>query len=123
MEKSVKGAEAFFTDDGFAVGCAYVLAILKQDRAFDSLHWWESAARFHRAELAACKAEAATLGKTKTDADRAEELDFKMRRVVAIQAEFDALFWSFSCSRLFFKRDDMGGEEEEITVSIDKMLA
>jgi hypothetical protein len=29
---SLQGREAYFTDDGFAIGIAYVLAILKQDK-------------------------------------------------------------------------------------------
>lgn len=32
MDKSVKGAETFFTDDGFALGLAFILAILRQVR-------------------------------------------------------------------------------------------
>jgi WASH complex subunit 7 len=122
MEKSVKGAEAFFSDDGFAMGAAYILAILKQDRAFDSLHWWDSVALFHRAELASFKAEGAALGKTKADADRAEELAFKSRRTVAAQAEFDSLFYAFSGARLFFKVDG-GADDDEVSQSIDKVLA
>ena len=119
MDKGVKGAEAFFSEDGFAVGLAYVLAILKQDRAFDSLHWWDAVTRHHKAELAAYRAEGAALGKGKADADRAEELAFKTKRVLGAQGEFDSLFFAFSGARLFFKVD----EEEDITASVDKVLS
>ena len=119
-EKGVKGAECFFTDDGFAVGLAYVLAILKQERSFASLHWWDSVKRHHAAELAAYRKEAAGLGKAKADADRAEELEFKARRVAHAQAEFDALFFAFSGAQLFFKTD--GEQDEDVTLSVDKLL-
>lgn len=32
--------EAYYTDDGFAVGVAFILAILEQGSRFDSLHWF-----------------------------------------------------------------------------------
>jgi WASH complex subunit 7 len=31
--------EMYYTDDGFAVGTAYCLAILKQTKKYDALHW------------------------------------------------------------------------------------
>ena len=44
MSKVTRGAatrEMYFTDDGFAMGVAYCLAILKQTRKYDSLNWQE----------------------------------------------------------------------------------
>ena len=43
--KVVKGAptrEIYFTDDGFAMGIAYCLAILKQTKKNDALHWQDT---------------------------------------------------------------------------------
>jgi WASH complex subunit 7 len=119
MDKSVKGTESFFCDDGFALGLAYVLAILRQDRHFDSLHWWDAILRYHRAELAAYKAEAAGLAaaKSKSDADRADELAFKTRRVVAAQAEFDQLYFAFQGARAFFKTDG-STEDDEVLIAV-----
>lgn len=153
MEKSVKGTEAFFTDDGFAIGLAYILAILKQvrwawlpaslhsplppplppvpplqERLWESMHWWDAVIAHHRAELAACREEMGKLSvggkggaRSKADADRAEELDFRQRRVHAMQTEFDALFYAFSGARTFFRAaeaDGGAGGEDDDTVLV-----
>ena len=45
------------TDDGFAMGIAYVLAILKQTRRYESLHWKDSVKATHTAERARIESE------------------------------------------------------------------
>ena len=45
MYKSGRGQsskEVYFTDDGFAMGVAYCLAILKQTKKFEALHWQDA---------------------------------------------------------------------------------
>jgi len=117
MEKSVKGTEAFFTDDGFALGIAYILAILKQDRAFESLHWWDSVLTHHASELAKYAAELATLGKSKADTDKREELEFKRRRIATERREFEALYYAYRGARTFF-REEAGEDDDDDAIAL-----
>lgn len=58
MAKVVKGApnqgrEIYFTDDGFAMGVAYILAILKQTKKNEALHWQDTINAKHNADAKA----------------------------------------------------------------------
>ena len=44
--------EMYFTDDGFAIGLSYCLAILKQTKKAQSLHWFDTVNAKHAVDVA-----------------------------------------------------------------------
>jgi len=52
MYKSHRNKESYFSDDGFAMGVAYILAILDQGSSFDTLHWFETVTLKHETDKA-----------------------------------------------------------------------
>lgn len=98
---SKRGKEASFTDDGFAIGLAYVLRLLDQDREFDSLHWFESVAR--KFEKDADKLRHTMGDRKKKEDNEVQTLQLTQRRLQHMQIEFDLLYYSFSGSRIFFR--------------------
>jgi WASH complex subunit 7 len=114
----MQGMEAFFCDDGFPIGIAYVLAILKQDRAFDSLHWWDSVRKFHTFEIEKLARELAALGKTKADSDRRDELEFKIRRAQTESKEFEGLFYAYRGARNFFRQESEDDDDDAIALQV-----
>ena len=71
---------AFFTNDGFAMGLAYLLQIFKQDASFDQLHWFRAVHQHFR-----------------EDAPQ-EDVVLKGRA-----KEYELLKFAFSGARIFFK--------------------
>lgn len=45
--------EGSFTNDGFAIGVAYILKLLDQNKEFDSLNWFKSTSAFYKSEMEA----------------------------------------------------------------------
>lgn len=89
---------ATFTDDGFAMGVAYVLKLLNQNKQFDSLHWFQSVREKYRKE--------------KTPLVKSGPVEEKLRttnmltakRLDTYQQEFDLLYFSLSSAKIFFQK-------------------
>lgn len=137
LGKATGRYEASFTDDGFALGLAYILRILDQNDAFNSLHWFESVNNHIgvrtnqgnrlKASVAANSAAAEKADKkgSKGDRDQAakgaaaasskqqeEELlahQVSMKKLSSVQIEFDLFFYSFSGATIFFQDANVGG--------------
>lgn len=45
--------EGSFTNDGFAIGVAYILKLLDQNKDFDSLNWFKSTSAYYKNEMEA----------------------------------------------------------------------
>lgn len=130
MYKSARARDAYYTDDGFAVGLAFVMAILKQNTKFDALHWFacmreklaadQAAIAEKQAATAARRAAAATPAKrsglfsskkkevkvevTEEEEEAVHTLQQSENKLAATQRENELLFFSLSGARIFFKR-------------------
>ncbi|KAE8882575.1 WASH complex subunit 4 [Phytophthora fragariae] len=119
MYKNTRRRESYFSDDGFAIGVAYILAILDQGEQFDALHWFEEVARKYKveeeaynekqAEREARKREQAAKKQKETTAELIDDeeevhtLQLTAKRIELNRREFDLLDWSLNGARIFFK--------------------
>mmetsp|Transcript_16267 Transcript_16267/g.37734 ORF Transcript_16267/g.37734 Transcript_16267/m.37734 type:complete len:194 (+) Transcript_16267:1431-2012(+) len=107
--KSNRAREAYYTDDGFAVGLAFILAITRQQDEFDALHWFQAV----RSEL---DREAEQLGKKRKDQLREREAGDANRW--AEKSKAGGLGALFGAGRAAFsKQRRQGGEEHAAAAS------
>ncbi|EDQ91034.1 uncharacterized protein MONBRDRAFT_15671 [Monosiga brevicollis MX1] len=93
---------ASFTDDGFAMGIAYILKLLDQYEAFDSLHWFQACRAHYQGE----KSRVVESKRTQRDDGKLQEaMSLSLKRVERYQREMDMLFFSLSSARIFFRAD------------------
>nr|XP_003705524.1 PREDICTED: WASH complex subunit 7 [Megachile rotundata]XP_012145857.1 PREDICTED: WASH complex subunit 7 [Megachile rotundata]XP_012145858.1 PREDICTED: WASH complex subunit 7 [Megachile rotundata] len=92
---------AAFTDDGFAMGIAYINALLNQSSELDSLHWFKTVEQHINAEKQAAENKT-DHGDEKLQQTRA----LTLKRLAERSAEFQLLYYSLSGARVFFKQSD-----------------
>ncbi|XP_069101114.1 WASH complex subunit 4-like isoform X2 [Argopecten irradians] len=103
---------AAFTDDGFAMGVAYILKLLDQYHEFDSLHWFQSVRDKYRAEKEKVMKQQQTLS-SRPDEKLQQTMSLTVKRLEVCQQEYDLLYYSLSSARIFFRADRTAAEENE----------
>lgn len=113
MQKKTKQEGTWFTDDGFAMGLAYVLKLLEQNTSFNSLHWFKAVRRKYVAERRQLKKapEGNVGGNDTTSSNGTPNYDAKLQQTLALSEkritiflrEFDLLFCNLSSAKIFFQ--------------------
>ncbi|XP_075218333.1 strumpellin and WASH-interacting protein isoform X2 [Lycorma delicatula] len=100
MSKKTKDGAAF-TDDGFAMGVAYMLKVIDLNSEFDSLHWFQSVQdTYHYRKMKNKQRK-----DDSTDDKLQQTLSLTLKRLETYHQEFDLLYYSLSSARIFFQRD------------------
>ncbi|CAL1541419.1 unnamed protein product [Lymnaea stagnalis] len=107
---------AAFTDDGFAMGVAYILKLLDQYYEFDSLHWFQSV----RDKFKKDKEQVLKQTGNRSDEKLQQTTSLTVKRLEQYLQEYELLFYSLSSARIFFRADLTAEEEKQDTVTKDK---
>ncbi|XP_071139375.1 WASH complex subunit 4-like isoform X2 [Mytilus edulis] len=103
---------AAFTDDGLAMGIAYILKLLDQYHEFDSLHWFQSVKdRFRKEKEQVAKQQQAMSGRP--DEKLQQTMTLTIKRLDQYIQEYDLFYYSLSSARIFFRADKTAAEESE----------
>ncbi|CAG2173816.1 unnamed protein product, partial [Oppiella nova] len=92
---------AAFTDDGFAMGVAYILKLLNQFNDFDSLHWFSSVSEKIKTEINEANRQSAL--NANSDVKLTQTTSLTIKRLENLQKEFHLLEYSLTSSRILFK--------------------
>lgn len=99
---------AAFTDDGLAMGIAYILRLLNQWNTFDSLHWFQSVEEMYDIEKNQVKKQRAEA----TDEKLQQTLALTLKRLDTYQKEFELLHFGLSSARIFFRATDDDDDDD-----------
>lgn len=92
---------AAFTDDGFAMGVAYINALLNQSNELDGLEWFETVNKYIKAQREQ------TEGKSDCQDEKLQQTRaLTLKRLNDRSDEFQLLYYSLSGARIFFKQPD-----------------
>ncbi|OXU21172.1 hypothetical protein TSAR_000460 [Trichomalopsis sarcophagae] len=93
---------AAFTDDGFAVGVAYINALLDQSNELDALQWFKTVNQYFASEKSSAE------GKAEHEDEKLQQTRaLTLKRLEERSSEFQLLFYSLSGARVFFKQPDV----------------
>ncbi len=85
--------KVYFCDDGFAVGIAYFLKVLKQTEKFAGLNWFDSVVEQYGKDMA---------GKGHA---QSTERNMMTKKAEVYKKEFEGLFYSFVAAQQFYKEE------------------
>uniref|UniRef100_A0A8C5N788 WASH complex subunit 4 n=1 Tax=Gouania willdenowi TaxID=441366 RepID=A0A8C5N788_GOUWI len=103
---------AAFTDDGFAMGVAYILKLLDQYLEFDSLHWFQAVRDKYKKEMNAVVKEQ-NVQTANQDENLLHTMNLTQKRLDVCLQEFELLYFSLSSARIFFRADKTAAEETQ----------
>ncbi|XP_075894005.1 WASH complex subunit 4 [Nelusetta ayraudi] len=103
---------AAFTDDGFAMGVAYILKLLDQYLEFDSLHWFQSVRDKYKKDMNAVVKEQ-NVHSASQDEKLMQTMNLTQKRLDLYLQEFELLYFSLSSARIFFRADKTAAEETQ----------
>lgn len=111
MNKKTKQDGTFFTDDGFAMGLAFILKLLNQKSEFSSLHWFKAVRQKYareRDQLLANREGNSNLDVSNNnnqnyDAKLQQTLALSEKRFTIILQEYDLLYCNLSSANIFFQ--------------------
>ncbi|KAI8422461.1 hypothetical protein MSG28_006289 [Choristoneura fumiferana] len=89
---------AAFTDDGFAMGIAYILKLLDQDSNFEALHWFDSVWKHIKEERKNLEEQ-----KAKGSLQLQQALALTEKKIKTLEEEFKLLYYSLTSARIFFR--------------------
>lgn len=109
MNKKTKQQGTWFTDDGFAMGLAYVLKLLNQNSEFNALHWFKAVRQKYRTELKQLVKAREENGDNHESSNK--QYDDKLQQTIALSEkriniilqEFDLLYCSLNSAKIFFQ--------------------
>eukprot|EP00762_Andalucia_godoyi_P002335 ANDGO_07502.mRNA.1 WASH complex subunit 7 homolog len=115
-QQSVEG----FSEDGFALGVAFVLRVLDLDQSFDSLHWFDAFSQhadsletqLNQSLSASSNVSAAVdpVSPSLSSEDEAQTQRMALARIRSMKRECDLLRWTFLGARvLFFPKEEQSG--------------
>ncbi|GAB6032534.1 hypothetical protein CHUAL_011427 [Chamberlinius hualienensis] len=105
--------DAAFTDDGFAMGVAYILKLLDLDKEFDSLHWTQSVREKYRRDQDQLRKQQDSVN-GKDDEKLQQTMTLTARRLETYKNEFELLLYSLSSARIFFRSSGQTVSDDEV---------